>query len=325
MNSHPVQRIKEPIATEMTTLMHRVEACIRTDNPLLQAIIKHNFQSPGKQMRPMSVFLVAGAYGEVTEMAYRGATLVTLLHQASLVHDDIVDNASCRRNLPTINTTWSNKVAVLSGDYLLAKGLSLAVAHRDDHFMAFMTEAAQAMTEGELIQLVHARQVDLPEDTYLDIIHKKTAQLWGVCFAIGATAASKPTTQVAAMRQAGEHVGMAFQIRDDVLDYSSEDIGKESGMDLNTGQLTLPIIYALKHASCSVRTQVSHIIQTTEQSPLQKQTVRDFVQESGGITYAQRIAQAHCQSALDILQDLPSTPYKEALLTLVHYTVDRDS
>lgn len=308
----------------MAALACSVQAWLQSDVHLLEASIQHCFKVPGKQMRPMSVFLVAGACGGITEATHRGAMLVTLLHQAALVHDDVVDGASRRRGQPTINTAWSNKVAVLLGDYLLVKSLRLAIQHSDHYFLEFMTETAQIMSEGELLQLGHAQRVDFSEETYLDIIYKKTAHLWGACFAIGVVATKRSCAQVNIMRQAGEYTGMAFQIQDDILDYGPHDTGKQIGIDLREGKRTLPLIYALQHATAPVRTQMSRIIQAPQKAARQQQMMLDFVRTSGGIEYAQRAASRYRQKALAILSELPNTPYKEALLALVAYAADRE-
>lgn len=312
------------IATEMATLAHKVQTWLQSDKYLLQPPIQHCFKVPGKQMRPMSVFLTAGACGGITEATYRGAMLVTLLHQAALVHDDVVDDAPYRRGQPTINTAWGNRMAILLGDYLLAKGLRLATQHKDYDFLERITASAQAMSEGELLQLAHSQRVDFSEEDYLDVIHKKTAHLWGTCFAIGAMATQSPDAQVHPMCQAGEHMGMAFQIQDDILDYGTHDTGKQLGMDLGEGKRTLPLIYALRQANAPVRTQMEQIVQSSQKNTQQRQAIVDFVQTSGGIEYAQRVAGRYCQQALELLQDLPDTPYKMSLLSLVTYAADRE-
>ena len=309
------------IAAEMEALASQLHALVASDQPLLQEVAQHAFQAPGKQVRPMLVFLVAGACGSITAKARRGALLVTLLHQASLAHDDVVDEATYRRGQPAIQAAWNNKVAVLFGDYLLAKGMYLATQHQDYDLLPLITATAQAMSKGELRQLEQARHLNTTEAGYLNIIHQKTACLFGTCWAIGAIAANASDVQVDILRQAGEHLGMAFQLKDDWLDYGTEDLGKPQGMDLRAGHLTLPLIHALQQAPIQQQQAVLHMIRHHRNDPLKHQEVLDFVRQSSGMAYTRQQIQQYQQQALDALPHLAASPYQQGLRTLIQHIV----
>jgi octaprenyl-diphosphate synthase len=307
------------IADEMLALEAQIHALIKSDDYLLQTINQYVFQAPGKQLRSMLLLLAAGACGGITPRALRGALLVNLLHQASLAHDDVVDEATHRRHRPTINTVWNNKAAVLFGDYLLAKILHLAVQHQDHDLLALITQTIQAMSEGELRQLEQSHTYDTTEAVYLDIIYKKTAHLFGTCLALGAMAAGAPTIQVASLRQVGEQVGMAFQLKDDLLDYGTEDMGKPLSMDLKEGKLTLPLIHALQQAPAQVRKEILYSIKHARHHLQQQEAVLAFVRQSQGIYYTQQVMLRYQHKALQTLANTAASPYQRGLFELIQH------
>ena len=299
----------------MAALDKQLRALAPAEAPWLQQFVQHWHQAPGKQLRPQCVFLVAGACGNTSPKAHRAALLVTLLHQASLIHDDVVDGAAQRRGQPAVHAVWGNKRAVLFGDYLLARVLRLTTLHQDYDLLDLLAEVAQAMSQGELLQLAQAHRPDTTEAIYLDIIHQKTAQLLGACFAMGALAAGAPQAQVEALQQAGLQVGMAFQVRDDLLDYGTEPHGKPQGIDIREGKLTLPLIYALQQASDSERQRIQSMIAAGNSQDFQ--TIISFVQRSQGMADAQCKVHQYCQKALQGLQILPESPCKASLQMLI--------
>ncbi|XWN35646.1 MAG: polyprenyl synthetase family protein [Roseivirga sp.] len=305
----------------MTALEGHLRALMQGESQWLRQLTQHCLQAPGKQVRPQLVFLSAGMWGGITDQAHRGAALVSLLHQASLLHDDVVDQASQRRGRPTLNAAWSNPVAVLLGDYLLAKALQLTTQHQDYALLSFMAAAAQAMSEGELLQLEQAQQLESTEEAYLAIIHKKTAHLFGTCLAMGAMVAGAPEAQLTHMQQAGEQLGLAFQLRDDWLDYGTTDVGKPLGKDLQEGKWTLPLIHALQHASVQEQQSLRHTLEHHGHDPAAQERVKQFVRQSPGMEYTQQRTLHYQTQALQHLTSVPDSPYKEALVTLIRTTL----
>jgi len=266
----------------------------------------------------MFVFLAAGACGGITPKALCGAVLVTLLHQASLLHDDVVDEATHRRSKPTVNAAWSNKTAVLFGDYLLAKALRLPTQHQDHDLLALIVETSQVMSEGELCQLAHARQyttTETEEEASRHHLQKKTAHLFGTCLAIGATAADASDTQVDTLRQAGE------QLKDDWFDYSSEKLDKPIGMDPRAGYLTLPLIHALQQAPTQKQQEVLQTIKHHSNDPKKQQEVLTLVRQSPGMDYTRQKMCQYLQKALDALVHLVASPYQQALTALIQHII----
>ena len=305
--------VQTPIAQELAAVTQQLEALLQDQAVFTQEIRDYLLQHPGKQMRPTCVLLAAGACGNISPQAQRGAIMATLLHQVSIVHDDVVDNAAYRRGQPTLHTTCNNKIAVLLGDYLFAKGIRLAVQHQDYSLLDTITLSAQTMAQGELLQLACAHQFDISEETYLTIIRQKTAHLFGACFAIGAMTAQAPPELVANMQEVGEQLGMAFQLQDDWSDYSTENLGKPSGLDLREGNFTLPLIHALQQASPKER---QHINQRSH-DPQQHPAILAWVRHSPGMAYTQAAIVRYTQGALQGLQKLPNSPYQQSLYTLV--------
>jgi len=319
--AHRMQKIQALIATEMLALEEYIQALIKSDNHLLQQVSQHTFQAPGKQIRPMLVLLAAGTCGGINEKTLRGAALVTLLHQASLAHDDVVDEATHRRGKPAINTVWGNKVAVLFGDYLLAKSLRMATQHKDYDLLALTTETVQAMSEGELHQLEKIDAYDTTESVYLDITYKKTAHFLGTCLAIGATAAGAPMAQVATLRQVGEQLGMAFQLKDDWLDYRTEDLGKPLGMDLKKGQFTLPLIHALQQAPEQKKKEIKDALKQGRVYPQEQTAALALIRQSPGMDYTRKMMLQYQKKALHILSNTAPSPYQKMLRALILHVI----
>lgn len=292
---------------------------------LLDKIMTYIVKRKGKQIRPLFVFLSAGACGAVTESTFRGAALIELLHTASLVHDDVVDDSSYRRGFFSVNALWKNKIAVLVGDFLLTRGLALSLANNDFQLLSIANDAVAEMSEGELLQMEKARQLDIREEIYFEIIRKKTASLIASCCAIGASSSGSSVEQVARMKEFGQHVGMAFQIKDDLFDYGDDEIGKPIGIDIKEKKMTLPLIYALSKSSWMEKRRIIGIIRNKSEDPAKVREVIAYVKKSGGIEYAKEIMQQYYQKAIAVLDELPESTYKTSLAELVRFTIDRKS
>lgn len=290
---------------------------------LLDHITNYIVRRKGKQMRPMFVFLTSGISGGISESTFRGAALIELLHTATLVHDDVVDDANYRRGFFSVNALWKNKIAVLVGDYLLSRGLLLSVDNGDFDLLRIVSNAVQEMSEGELLQIAKARKLDITEEVYYTIIRKKTASLIASCCAVGAATANAGPENIEKMRNFGEKVGMAFQIKDDLFDYGKDEVGKPVGIDIKEKKMTLPLIYALNHASFLDKRRIIFLIRNRNENKKAVHQVIEFVKESGGLTYAQEVMTKYFQEALDILAEFPETPYKDSLEALVRYTIER--
>ncbi len=316
-----MKEVQTLIANEMLALEAQIHTLIPKDDHLLQRVARYTFQSPGKQLRPTLVLLAAGACENMTAKALRGAVLVTLLHQASLAHDDVVDEATQRRGKPSINAVWNNKIAILFGDYLLAKGFQLATQHQDYDLLTLITETAQAMSTGELRQLAQTETCDTTESIYLDIIYKKTAHLFGTCLAAGAIAAGASEAQVANMRRVGEQIGMAFQLKDDWLDYGTENLGKPLGMDLQGRKLTLPLIHALQQTPTRQQQEILNSLKNFQDHPQQREEILTFVRQSAGMDYTQKMILQYQQKALELLSRTATSPYQKALFLLIQRIV----
>ena len=318
-----LKQIQAPIATEMAEFEQKFHFFMKSKVKLLDHITNYIVKRKGKQMRPMFVFLTGGVSGGISEATYRGAALIELLHTATLVHDDVVDDANYRRGFFSVNALWKNKIAVLVGDYLLAKGLLLSVDNDDFNLLKIVSHAVQEMSEGELLQIAKARKLDITEEVYYTIIRKKTASLIASCCAVGAAAANVGEDMVEKMRDFGEKVGMAFQIKDDLFDYGKDEIGKPVGIDIKEKKMTLPLIYALNHASWIEKKKIIYLIRNRNEDKKAVNQVIDFVKKSGGLEYAQGVMDRYYREALEILQDFPDSEYKTSLHALVRYTIER--
>jgi octaprenyl-diphosphate synthase len=316
--------IQAPIEEPMKAFEGKFRQFMKTKVMLLDTIMNYIVQRKGKQMRPMFVFLTAGCVGEITEKTYRGAALIELLHTATLVHDDVVDESDYRRGFFSINAVWKNKIAVLVGDYLLSKGLLLSVDHKDFDLLTSVSTAVREMAEGELLQIEKARKLDITEDVYFDIIRKKTATLIAACCAVGVQSTDADNKYVELAHQFGEKVGIAFQIKDDLFDYGDAEIGKPLGIDIKEKKMTLPLIYALQNTTRSIRKQMIKTIKNDSENKAKVKEVIDFVKSTGGIAYANQRMQEFAQEARNILSQFPDSEYRTSLGNLLNYTIERN-
>lgn len=319
-----LKEIQKPIATEIAAFERKFKQSMQSSVPLLDIITQYLYKQKGKQMRPMFVFLSAGLCGSINESTYRGASLVELLHTASLVHDDVVDNANERRGLFSVNALWKNKVAVLVGDFLLAKGLLLSVNNDEHNLLKIVSHAVEQMSEGELLQIEKARKLDIKEDIYYEIIRKKTASLIASCCASGASSVGASPEMVEKMRLFGEKVGLAFQIKDDLFDFGLDDVGKPIGNDIKEKKMTLPLIYALNETSNGQKRNIIKLVKNHNEDPEKVAEVIEFVRSSGGLDYATQKMLMYQQEAFDILNEFPDNVYKEGLKELVKFTTERN-
>ena len=316
--------IKVPIAREMEEFEQKFKESMKSKTMLLDRIMNYIVKRKGKQMRPMFVFLSAGTCGTINDSTYRGAALIELLHTATLVHDDVVDEANYRRGFFSINALWKNKVAVLVGDFLLSKGLLLSVDNNDFKLLRIVSNAVREMSEGELLQIEKARKLNITEDVYFQIIKQKTASLISACCAVGASSIGATDDVIEIMREFGVKIGMAFQIKDDLFDYGEEEIGKPLGIDIREKKMTLPLIYALSKASWLEKRRIINIIRNHNDKPKKVKEVISFVKQSGGIEYAIETMNTFHKDALNLLTGLPESTYKDSLIQLVQFTIERN-
>lgn len=301
----------------------KFRASMKTRVLLLDKIMSYIVKRKGKQMRPMFVFLSAGTCGGITDSTFRGASLIELLHTATLVHDDVVDEANYRRGFFSVNALWKNKVAVLVGDFLLSRGLILSIENNDFNLLRIVTNAVREMSEGELLQIEKSRRLDINEEVYYEIIRQKTASLIASCCAVGASSAGAPQDVVEKMRAFGEKIGMAFQIKDDLFDYGEMEIGKPLGIDIREKKMTLPLIYALSQSGWLEKRRIISIVKNESEKPKKVKEVIAYVKQSGGIQYAvEKMNQFH-RDALAILESFPESAYRKSLEDLVQFTIDR--
>lgn len=318
-----LEDIKAPIAREMQEFEPRFRASMKTRVLLLDKIMSYIVKRKGKQMRPMFVFLSAGTCGGITDSTFRGASLIELLHTATLVHDDVVDEANYRRGFFSVNALWKNKVAVLVGDFLLSRGLILSIENKDFNLLKIVTNAVKEMSEGELLQIEKSRRLDIDEAVYYDIIRQKTASLIASCCAVGASSSGASDEPVEKMRQFGEKIGMAFQIKDDLFDYGEMEIGKPLGIDIKEKKMTLPLIYALSRTGWMEKRRIISIVRNESEKPGKVKEVIAFVKQSGGIQYAVEKMNDYHRQAMAILECFPESAYRNSLKDLVQFTIDR--
>lgn len=293
--------------------------------PLLDIITRYIIKRKGKQMRPMFVFFSAGVSGGINESSYRAASLIELLHTATLVHDDVVDDSNTRRGYFSVNALWKNKIAVLVGDYLLSRGLLLALESDEFQLLKIVSNATREMSEGELLQIEKARRLDIDEEIYFEIIRKKTASLIASCCAAGAASAGSSVEDVEKMHLFGEYVGIAFQIKDDLFDYQeSKAIGKPNGIDIKEQKMTLPLIYMLNNSGFVEKRKVINIVKNHNNNPEKVAQVISKVNASGGMEYAHRKMLEYQQKAFDILHQFPESPMRNSLENLVIFTTERN-
>ena len=322
--SQSLTNIQAPIALEMKEFEKKFRMLMKSKVLLLDKIMGYIVKRKGKQMRPMFVFLSAGVSGKISESTYRGAALIELLHTATLVHDDVVDDANYRRGFFSINALWKNKIAVLVGDYLLSRGLLLSVDHGDFDLLRLVSQAVRDMSEGELLQMEKAKNLDITESIYFDIIRQKTASLISSCCAVGTTSGGADEKSISQMTLFGEKIGMAFQIKDDLFDYGSTQIGKPLGIDIKEKKMTLPLIYSLREASSQDRKKIRSIVKNNNHRSKNVKAVIEFVKKSGGIDYAHQVMQQYVDEALKILDGFEDSSYKNSLQQMVDFTISRN-
>ncbi len=314
---------KRVISSELVQFESHFREAVKSRVALLDRIMQYIVKRKGKQMRPMFVLLSAKLGGEITESTYRAASLVELLHTATLVHDDVVDESMERRGMFSINALWKNKIAVLVGDYLLSKGLLLSLNNKDHEVLRILSEAVRQMSEGELLQIEKSRNLNLSEPVYYEIINGKTASLLSSSCAAGASTTFENPEDVEKMRIFGQKVGMAFQIKDDLFDYSSMDVGKPTGNDIKEKKLTLPLIYTLNNCPADIRRKIIYIVKNENTQKDKVAFIIEAVEKYGGIQYATDKMNEFRDDALTLLHQFPASDVRAALEELVRYTTDR--
>ncbi len=321
------EQIKQPIRYEMELFEKKFHLSMSSRVALLNRITYYIVNRKGKQMRPMFVFLVAKmvAGGEVNDRTYRGASVIELIHTATLVHDDVVDDSNKRRGFFSLNALWKNKIAVLVGDFLLSKGLLLSIDNGDFDLLKIISVAVREMSEGELLQIEKARRLDITEEVYYEIIRQKTATLIAACCALGAKAVLEESdnAKVEQMRKFGEYIGMAFQIKDDLFDYTDDAIGKPTGIDIKEQKMTLPLIYVLNNSTEKDKRWVINSVKNHNKDKKRVKEVIAFVKQKNGLGYAEQVMKDYQQKALELLQNYPDSEYKNALTLMVNYVIDR--
>ena len=320
-----VSQIKQPIEYEMELFEKKFQLSMFSKVSLLNRITHYVVNRKGKQMRPMFVFLIAKMFnnGEVNDRTYRGASVIELIHTATLVHDDVVDESAKRRGFFSINALWKNKIAVLVGDFLLSKGLLLSIDNNDFDLLKIISTAVREMSEGELLQIEKARKLNITESVYFEIIRKKTATLIAACCEMGAQSVIASKSEVENMRQFGEYIGIAFQIKDDLFDYGAEKIGKPIGIDIKEQKMTLPLIYTLNNCSKKERKWIINSVKNYNTDKVRVKELIQFVKSKGGLEYAVTKMKEYKIKALFILEKNPDSPYKKSLELMVNYVIDR--
>ena len=319
-----IKEIKKPIQQEMLLFEKKFKDSLNSKVPLLDKILHYIVKRKGKQMRPMFVFLSGKLFGEINESSFRAASLIELLHTATLVHDDVIDDANMRRGFFSINALWKNKIAVLVGDYLLSKRLLMSLENEEYDLLQIVSKAVKEMSEGELLQIEKARKLDIEEDVYFEIIRQKTATLIAACCACGAVTAKQDKETVERMRKFGELIGIAFQMKDDLFDYYNEDvIGKPTGIDIKEQKMTLPLIYTLRNCD---RKQKKFIIQTVKNHNTNSDRVSkvlEIVKKSGGINYTVEKMKTYQEEALSLLKTFDDNESRKSLELLVNFVIER--
>ncbi len=320
-----VSQIKQPIEYEMELFEKKFQLSMFSKVSLLNRITHYVVNRKGKQMRPMFVFFIAKMFnnGEVNDRTYRGASVIELIHTATLVHDDVVDESAKRRGFFSINALWKNKIAVLVGDFLLSKGLLLSIDNNDFDLLKIISTAVREMSEGELLQIEKARKLNITESVYFEIIRKKTATLIAACCEMGAQSVIASKAEVENMRQFGEYIGIAFQIKDDLFDYGAEKIGKPTGIDIKEQKMTLPLIYTLNNCSKKERKWIINSVKNYNTDKVRVKELIQFVKSKGGLEYAVTKMKEYKIKALFILEKNPDSPYKKSLELMVNYVIDR--
>jgi octaprenyl-diphosphate synthase len=319
----PIPEIQDLLKEEMAIFETKFKAAVKSQVSLLDRIMHYIIRRKGKQVRPMFVFLSAKMFEPVNDSTYRAAALVELLHTATLVHDDVVDEANTRRGFFSINALWKNKIAVLVGDYLLSKGLLLSLENDDFEILKILSRAVKQMSEGELLQMEKSRTLNLNEDIYFEIIKNKTASLLASSCSAGAWSVTKNNDYAEKMRQFGEMAGIAFQIKDDLFDYGQANVGKPTGNDIKEKKLTLPLIYTLNNVSSSRKKELIYLVKNRNKDKAAVSVILEEVKSAGGISYAEEKMYQYRDGALNVLSSLPENEYREGLAQLVLFTTER--
>lgn len=320
------KEIIAPVESELSQFEPYFKKSTKTAIPLLDTIMNYILRSKGKQMRPILVFLSAKLNGEFNERTYHAALTIELLHTATLVHDDVVDESYQRRGFFSVNAIWRNKLAVLVGDFILAKGLLWSIEHKDYDILQFISAAVREMSEGEILQIQKARKLDITEDVYFEIIRKKTASLMATSAAVGTCSVTEDPEIIERMRLFGEYAGIAFQIKDDLFDFKKSNlVGKPSGNDLHEKKITLPLIYALNQGTSAERRTILNIVSKKNKSSADINTVTRYIETKGGFDYAEKVMQEYHQKALAQLAVYPDSEYKRALGAFVEYITTREN
>ncbi len=319
-----IEQIKAPVKPYLKEFTKEFNQSMKSRIPLLDTITKYMVKRKGKQIRPLFVFLSAGICGNISAKTSRAAALIELLHTATLIHDDVVDESYKRRGMFSLNALWGNKVAVLVGDFLLSKGLQLSIKNKDHDLLQIVSNAVQEMSEGELLQIEKARKLDIKEAVYFEIIRKKTASLIASCCATGVASVGASPEKIEAFRKFGEDVGIAFQIKDDIFDYQlSTNLEKPSGIDIKEKKMTLPLIYMLEHSSFVERRKIIYQIKNKNRDPKIVSEIIEKVKKSGGIEYATQKMEQYRDSAINFLSAYPESELKTALIQLVEFSTNR--
>ncbi|MEI7423125.1 MAG: polyprenyl synthetase family protein [Prolixibacteraceae bacterium] len=315
-----------PVEAELKFFEPYFKRSTVTTIPLLDTIMHYILRRKGKQMRPILVFLAAKLNGQFNERTYHAALTVELLHTATLVHDDVVDESYQRRGFFSVNAIWKNKIAVLVGDFILAKGLLWSIEHKDYDILNHISAAVRDMSEGEILQIQKARKLDITEEVYFEIIRKKTASLMATSAAVGTCSVTEDAVIIERMRLFGEYAGIAFQIKDDLFDFQKSNlVGKPTGNDLNEKKITLPLIFALNQGSSSEKQTILNIVRKKTKTSADLKLVSQYIATKGGFDYAEKVMQEYHQKALDLLNDYPDSDYKRALTAFVGYITTRES
>ena len=316
--------IKKPISKDIKAYHQVFKDTVRSKIPLLDVVMKYILHTKGKEIRPIIVLYSAGLVGEINQSTYYAATLIELLHTATLVHDDVVDNSNKRRGMFSVNALWKNKIAVLSGDYLLAKGLLLAIETKNAHLLEYVSKATRDMSEGELLQIEKARKLDIGVDLYYEVIRKKTASLLASCFATGASSTISDKAIIEKMWQIGEYTGMAFQIMDDILDYEKTSVtGKPTGIDIKEKKVTLPLIYLLNNSEPAKKRKLMDTVKHKNNNPESVAWLIQEVHRAGGFDYAREKMKEFKNKALKLLMEFPENDARKALEDIIEFTISR--
>ncbi len=315
-----------PVEAELNHFEPYFKKSTKTSIPLLDTIMHYILRRKGKQMRPILVFLTAKLNGTFNERTYHAALTIELLHTATLVHDDVVDESFQRRGFLSVNAIWKNKIAVLVGDFILAKGLLWSIEHKDYDILHFISAAVREMSEGEILQIQKARKLDITEEVYFEIIRKKTASLMATSAAVGTCSVTEDEKVIERMRLFGEYAGIAFQIKDDLFDFQKSNLlGKPTGNDLHEKKITLPLIYALNQGSSAEKRSMLNIVRKKNKTTADITEVSKYIAAKGGFDYAEKVMQSYHQKALDQLTSYPDSEYKRALIAFVGYITTRES